>query len=68
MNEILVTVIAIGSVVILCLMTWGITSFVYWCIDRHDRKKWNTTVAQYPEVLDYQNEANMWWKEYEKKS
>ena len=68
MSEILITVIAIGSVVVLGFVIWGITAFVYWCIDKHDRKKWNITVAQYPEVLDYQNEANMWWKAYDKKS
>ena len=68
MNEILGIVIAIGSAVVLGLIVWGITAFVYWCIDKHDRKKWDTTVAQYPEVLDYQKEANAWWEAYDKKS
>lgn len=68
MNEILITVIAIGSIVALGLVIWGVIAFVDWCIDKHDRKKWNTAVAQYPEVLDYQKEANAWWEAYDKKS
>lgn len=68
MNAFWITMIGVASLVVLCLMIWGIISFVDWCIDKRDRKKWNTTVAQYPEVLDYQKEANAWWKAYDEKS
>jgi hypothetical protein len=68
MNEFWITMICVAFLVVLCLGTWGISSFVYWCIDKSDRKKWNITVAQYPEVLDYQKEANAWWEAYDKKS
>lgn len=68
MNEFWITMICVASLVVLGLATWGIMSFVYWCIDKRDRKKWNITVAQYPEVLNYQNEANAWWEAYDKKS
>ena len=68
MNAVLVTIIYVASLVVLCLMAWGIISFVDWCIDKRDRKKWDMSVAKYPEVLDYQNEANAWWEAYDKKS
>lgn len=68
MNEFWGTMIGVASLVVLGFIVWGITSFVYWCIDKRDRKKWDITVAAYPEVLDYQIEANMWWEAYEKKS
>jgi hypothetical protein len=68
MNAVLVTIIYVASLVVLCLMAWGIISFVYWCIDKRDRKKWDIAVAKYPEVLDYQKEANAWWEAYDKKS
>ena len=68
MNAVLVTIIYVTSLVVLCLMAWGIISFVDWCIDKRDRKKWDITVAQYPDVLDYQNKANAWWEAYDKKS
>ena len=68
MNEVLITVIVISSVAVLCLMAWGIIEFVYWCIDKHDRKKWATTIAQHPEVIVYLKEANAWWEAYDKKS
>lgn len=68
MNELLIAIITIGSVVALGFIIWGVIAFVDWCIDKHDRKKWGTTVAQYPEVLDYQKEANAWWEAYDKKS
>jgi hypothetical protein len=60
--------IGVASLAVLCLITWGIVSFVYWCIDKRDRKKWAIAVAAYPEVLDYQKEANAWWEAYDKKS
>ena len=68
MNEMLITLICVAFITVLCFGTWGIISFVYWCIYKRDRKKWNIAVAQHPEVLDYQNEANMWWETYDKKS
>ena len=68
MNEFWITMICVASLTVLGFVIWGITSFVYWCIDKRDRKKWDTTVAQYPEVLDYQKEANAWWEAYDKKS
>lgn len=68
MNEFWVTMICVASLVALGFITWGITSFVYWCIDKRDRKKWDITVAAHPEVLDYQKEANKWWDAYDKKS
>ena len=68
MNEFLITMICVASLAVLCLMAWGIISFVDWCIDKRDRKKWDIAVAKYPEVLDYQKEANAWWEAYDKKS
>ena len=68
MNEFWITMICVASLIVLGFGTWGITSFVYWCIDKRDRKKWNTTVAKHPEVLNYQKEANKWWEAYDKKS
>ena len=68
MNAFWITMIGVASFVVLVLMIWGIISFVYWCIDKRYRKKWDITVAQYPEVLDYQKEANAWWEAYDKKS
>lgn len=68
MNAFWITMIGVASFVVLVLMIWGIISFVYWCIDKRDRKKWDRTVAQYPEVLDYQKKANAWWEAYDKKS
>lgn len=68
MNEFWGTIIGVASLIILGFIIWGVTSFVYWCIDKRDRKKWDITVAAYPEVLDYQKEANAWWEAYEKKS
>ena len=68
MNAVLVTIIYVASLVVLCLMAWGIISFVDWCIDKRDRKKWDMAVAKYPEVLDYQKEANAWGEAYDKKS
>jgi hypothetical protein len=68
MNEFWITIICVAFFVVLCLGIWGIMSFVYWCIDKRDRKKWNITIAAHPEVLDYQKEANAWWDAYDKKS
>ena len=68
MNEFCIAMIVVACLIVFCFGAWGIISFVDWCIDKHDRKKWNTTVAQYPEVLDYQKEANAWWEAYDKKS
>jgi hypothetical protein len=68
MNEFWITMICVASLVVLGLAIWGIMSFVYWCIDKRDRKKWDIAVAKYPEVLDYQKEANAWWEAYDKKS
>lgn len=68
MNEFWGTMIGVACLVVLGLGTWGTTSFVYWCIEKRDRKKWDITVAQYPEVLNYQRDANAWWAEYDKKS
>jgi hypothetical protein len=60
--------IGVACLVGFCLGIWGILSFIYVCIDKSDRKKWNRTVAKHPEVLDYQKEANKWWEAYDKKS
>lgn len=68
MNEFWIAMIYVACLVVFGLATWGITSFVYWRIYKRDRKKWDITVAQYPEVLDYQKEANAWWEAYNKKS
>ena len=68
MNEILIPIIAIVSLVVLCFIVWGIIEFVYWCIDKHDRKKWAITIARHPEVIVYLKEANEWWEAYDKKS
>ena len=68
MNEFWITMICVASFVVLGLAIWGIMSFVYWCIDKRDRKKWIITVTRYSEVLDYQEEANAWWEAYDKKS
>ena len=68
MNAFWGTIIGVTCLAVLCLGTWGITSFVYWCIDKRDRKRWDKAVAAYPEVLDYQKEANAWWKAYDEKS
>ena len=68
MSNFWITMIVIGSFVALGLLIWGVIAFVDWRIDKHDRKKWNTTVAQYPEVINYQKEANVWWEAYDKKS
>ena len=68
MIEFWIAMICVVSIIALGFGTWGIASFVYWCIDKRDRKKWDITVAKYPEVLDYQKEANMLLKAYEEKS
>ena len=68
MIEFWCTMIGVACLFVLCFGTWGIVSFGYWCIDKRDRKKWDITVAKHPEVLDYQREANQWWKIYDEKS
>lgn len=68
MNEFWITMICVAFLVAFCFGTWGVISFVYWCIGKRDRKKWDTTVAKYPEVLNYQKEANAWFEAYDKKS
>lgn len=68
MNEFWVTIICVACLIVFGFGVLGITSFVYWCIDKRDRRKWDIAVAKSPEVLDYQKEANAWWKAYDKKS
>jgi hypothetical protein len=68
MTEFLITMICVAFLAVLCFGTWGITSLVYRCIDKRDRKKWDITVTQHPEVLDYQKDKKKWWEAYDQKS
>jgi len=68
MNETIVTLIAIGSLMACMLLIGGVTSLVYYIVDRREKSKWYEALAKDSHLRELLDTETHLWEVYSKKS